>query len=68
MEPDVGLVPGTAGSCPEPMADTQPLSLPGVPLSFSYGSKMLAKMSASVLAVVRKSVFVHTWTRIIKGD
>ena len=26
-----GLDPGTPGSCPEPKADTQPLSHPGVP-------------------------------------
>ena len=26
-EPDVGLNPGTIGSCPEPKADAQPLSL-----------------------------------------
>ena len=30
-EPDVGLDPGTPGSWPEPKADTQPLSHPGVP-------------------------------------
>ena len=29
-EPDVGLDPGTVGSCPEPKADAQPLSHPGV--------------------------------------
>ena len=28
-EPDVGLDPGTPGSCPGPKADTQPLSHPG---------------------------------------
>ena len=30
-EPDVGLDPRTLGSCPEPKADAQPLSHPGVP-------------------------------------
>ena len=30
-EPDVGLDPRTPGSHPEPKADTQPLSHPGVP-------------------------------------
>ena len=30
-EPDVGLDPGTPGSCPGPKADAQPLSHPGVP-------------------------------------
>ena len=32
-EPDMGLDPGTLGSCPEPKADTQPLSHPGIPCS-----------------------------------
>ena len=31
-EPDVGLDPGTPGSRPEPKADAQPLSHPGVPI------------------------------------
>ena len=30
-EPDVGLDPRTLESLPEPMADAQPLSYPGVP-------------------------------------
>ena len=30
-ESDVGLDPGTPGSCPEPKADAQPLSHPGLP-------------------------------------
>ena len=30
-EPDVGLNPGTPGSHPEPKANAQPLSHPGVP-------------------------------------
>ena len=30
-EPDVGLDPETPGSRPEPKADSQPLSQPGVP-------------------------------------
>ena len=30
-EPEVGLDPGTPGSRPEPKADAQPLSHPGVP-------------------------------------
>ena len=29
-KPDVGLDPGTPGSHPEPKADAQPLSYPGV--------------------------------------
>ena len=35
-EPDVGLEPGTQGSRPEPKADTQPLSHPGVPVLLSF--------------------------------
>ena len=31
-EPDVGLDPGTLGSQPEPKADAQLLSYPGIPL------------------------------------
>ena len=31
-KPDVGLDPGTPRSCPEPKADAQPLSHPGMPL------------------------------------
>ena len=30
-EPDGGLDPRTPGSCPEPKADVQPLSHPGIP-------------------------------------
>ena len=30
-EPDVGVSPRTIGSRPEPKADTQPLSHPGIP-------------------------------------
>ena len=33
-EPDVGLDPGTPGSCPEPKADAQPPSHPHVPKYF----------------------------------
>ena len=31
QEPDVGLDPGTPGSCPEPKADVQRLSHLGIP-------------------------------------
>ena len=37
-EPDVGLNPRTPGSCPEPKADTQPLSHPGIPERKSFTS------------------------------
>ena len=30
-KPNVGLDPGTPGSCPKPKADAQPLSHPGAP-------------------------------------
>ena len=33
-EPNAGLDPGTLRSCPEPKADAQPLSHPGVPGTF----------------------------------
>ena len=33
-EPDVRLDPRTLGSCPEPKADAQPLSHPGVLLTY----------------------------------
>ena len=35
-EPDVGLDPGSPGSCPGPKVDAQPLSHPGVPLSLIF--------------------------------
>ena len=31
-EPDMGLDPGTPGSCPGPKAGAKPLSHPGIPL------------------------------------
>ena len=31
-EPDVGLHPGTPGSCPGPKAGAKPLSHPGIPV------------------------------------
>ena len=36
-EPDMGVEPGNPGSCPEPKADTQPLSHPGVPDELFFG-------------------------------
>ena len=35
-EPDGGLDPGSPGSHPEPKADAQPLSHPGVPIFFFF--------------------------------
>ena len=40
-EPDVGLDPGTPGSCPEPKADAQPLSHPGCPVIIFLKKKFL---------------------------
>ena len=34
--PDVGLDPGTPGSCPEPKADAQSLSHPGIPKNILF--------------------------------
>ena len=39
-EPDAGLDPRTPGSRPEPKADTQPLSHPGVPLVLLFGGEV----------------------------
>ena len=46
-EPDVGLDPGTPGSCPGPKAGAQPLSHPGVP-----GLMMFFKKSLTTLHVL----------------
>ena len=35
-EPDVGLDPGSPGSCPGPKAGTKPLSHPGIPYSNGF--------------------------------
>ena len=42
MEPDAGLDPRTLGSSPEPKADTQPLSHPGIPGMAMFLRKWLA--------------------------
>ena len=44
-EPNVGLDPRTLGSCPEPKADTQPLSDAGAPNAIFSRSKIDAKTS-----------------------
>ena len=43
-EPDVGLDPETPGSRPEPKADAQPLSHPGVPYNTLF--KLLTTLVA----------------------
>ena len=40
-ESNVQLDPGTAGSCPEPKADVQPLSHPGIPKTSKFLTKYL---------------------------
>ena len=42
-EPDVGLDPGTPGSCPELQTDAHPLSHPGVPPQKIFKSKYLIR-------------------------
>ena len=38
-KPDMGLDPGTLGSCPEPKADAQPLSHSGIPKYLGFRNK-----------------------------
>ena len=52
-EPDAGLDPRTPGSQPEPKADDQPLSHPGVPVS---GFLMAVPTPASVLLLTGSSI------------
>ena len=40
-EPDMGLDPGSPGSCPGPKADAKPLSHPGIPHQFSLINKII---------------------------
>ena len=40
-EPDAGLDPRTPGSHPDPKADAQPLSHPGIPKKFIYLRKSM---------------------------
>ena len=48
-ESDVGLDPRTPGSCPDPKADAQPLSQPGVPvLIFSFESASISLLNIIV--------------------
>ena len=44
-EPDLGLNPGTPGSRPEPKADAQPLTHPGVP-NFEIFLKIMKGLEA----------------------
>ena len=49
-EPGVGLDPGTLASYPEPKADAQPLSYPGVP-----GLEIFKKASATLCTTTASS-------------
>ena len=55
-ETDVGLDPGTLGSCPEPKADAQPLSPPGVPkVIFLRRIPIQVRLQSRCLCFYRKS-------------
>ena len=81
-QPDVGLNPGTVGSCPEPKADAQPLSHPGVlrisifnrffiallrfPI-FSLITSIFLFMLNTVLLAALKSFSIYSNIEVIKG-
>ena len=48
-EPDVGLDPRTPGSLPEPKADAQPLSHPGVPGLIRFKANILGYLTSQVM-------------------
>ena len=63
-EPDVGLDPGTPGSCPGPTAGTKPLSHPGIPEMQLVRMKMCRKCKRysgfwSLRAVTKKCEISH---------
>ena len=49
---DAGLDPRTLGSCPEPKADTQPLSHPGAPQMILMTKMPITKLNKSVCKTV----------------
>ena len=54
---DVGLDPGTPGSCPELKAGAQPLSHPGIPVSqFSILALFISTILALEHAVIQSGV------------
>ena len=57
-EPDVGLDPRTPGSCPEPKADIQPLSPPGVPL---YNILYALPKHSPAHTIYRLQALPHSW-------
>ena len=65
-EPDVGLDPMTLESCPEPKADAQPLSHPGVPsfidvLSFSEYRSLTFLVKYITRFFFFKILFIYSW-------
>ena len=55
-EPDVGLDPGTPGSCPEPKAEAQPLSHPGIPCFSFLKRERKTKIYVSLLLFLINTV------------
>ena len=54
-EPDVGLKPGSPGSCPGPKAGAKPLSHPGIPLS------LISKSLWCTITLCYKQVVMMNW-------
>ena len=53
-EPNAGLDPGTLGSHPEPKADAQPLSHPGVPILVTF-------IKVGKFSICGRSCLWQTW-------
>ena len=60
QDPDVGLDPGTPGSCPGLKAGTKPLSHPGVPLLYFLKFSHLTTCLLSVVGDDSSSVLLST--------
>ena len=60
-KPNVGLDPRTPGSCPEPKADAQPLSHPGVAISNYFKCKWikLPNQKTEWLNGFKKTSLIH---------
>ena len=68
-EPDAGLNPRTPGSCPEPKADTQPLSHPGAPqlLSFNVSQLEMVLLLWEFMEMSGGIFGYHNWRRSDSG-
>ena len=75
MESDVGLDPGTPESCPEPKADTEPLSHPDIPKMLLFNlvywcNKIPVKILEGCFGDINKLILNIIWkgkgTRIAK--